>query len=1809
MTRHNLSSAFSRALRRLFHGALNRRARRARRRSRTSSRIALEHLESRELLSSYIVEDLGVVTADPNSSGSVTAINAKGEVVGIVNQGNGRLHAFLWEPGKPAQDLGSLVGANGSSGAFGINILGEIVGMSDSSSGDAHPFDFKPGGPMTDLANAAPPDQFVTLQTARGVSDTGVIVGKGLFNVIDGSLTEPYAFDPPSSTLNGLDASGAVGEATAVAGATAVANLVTNSTSQAVIEDINTPNSSVPLPMLPNMSESRVLGISAPNGSGTQFAAGEEFDHSGHFHAVLWTIPTDPHSATVEDLASINSGSDVNPDPAFAVNADGVTVGTGFDTNGQPAAFIKELNGPVRSLNDLLPPDSGIRLQDAFGINDSGQICADGLVNGQMHGFRLTPVLATPPQAMLTNAPDVNTSGDTTYSFDVTYTDDTGIDRNTLQSAIRVTGPAGFSQTATLQSTSGTATQLAATYTTTAPGGTWDFADNGTYTITLNDKVAKDISGQPLAGGTLGHFIAAINVKRGSISGTVFNDADGNGTRDPGEGGAANTDVFLDFNDDGKFDSGDRVTRTDANGAYSFNGLLPGDYRVMELVIRPHAVTSPSNNLHLVNLAEGQPVTGQDFGDVTDPQIVSIVGQSLAQAHGSTPQFDQDGTLLHIIGKNFVPGSVFFFGNDRSATDPINLVADPSGGIQSFGLRVSKYATTGPLVVLSPNGRETVLLSNFTVNSYRNVNGLSFVNNAVGYGKFSFDDLTAVYGADQTHISVDACGILSLGLANCTVNTGIPDPLAYLELAIINLAVPPHIGQCVGFSLSAARLSLGLGDVTLANFPSQEGEDGGTVWDLSGPSGPSDDLRQFIHRAHLEQTSEEFLENYLHQVNVGEFNGLRPLIDGVKSELAQGRPVLIPFHGGGFGHCVLVYNVEDLPNGGEQLDVYDPNTPFLTSEEPAPTGSDVLQNGSTHQARVDGSAIVFDSDGNWTYHNPAGTTASGGMGSIAMAPLSIFDTHTLTSSEIDRLVSKFMVFGSAAETQVTDSAGHTLLNPDGSPNTNPLTMIPGAARYVAGQGATPLDLIQGAGSFMQTITGTGSGTYGAASLGSDAMAAISGVASVLGQTDKFGLDPSGDKLTFIPAANKNLTADLVINAPAGVQREAQLTSTAVGGAAQTMQFEGNQRDHVVFNPGAAGTFSLNLTSNADGLVQTFTTGRMTLAAGDSVDVLPSDWADIQNATATVVVHHADGSTTTSTISNGGAGLQVNAKEGVSFTATVAHFTNQSATGKSAAIDWGDGTTSTGTVAASGADVTVTGTHTYAKQGYFPTRITLSDTNGPLGQATGEAVVADTQFSLAPTNIAAFAGVPFTGTVATLTDLPSGDIASDFDVKIDWGDGTTSGGTLQTTSAGHFDVRGTHTWAPTGNKSVKVTVTEHGSVFGQGQTLNIGSNTNFSGTVAQLQLPIPGSAPGDYVATIDWGDGTTSTGTLTLQSDGSVILSGSHTFATGNRSFVTNFSLTGGPSASTTSPAIAGPAEGTVTGTLFDDINGNGQQDSGEEGIPGQVVFIDLNNNGKLDADEPFAVTNSSGVYTITNVPAGSIRVSENAPSGFRVDAPASGSHTVTLNAGQTLSNLDFANTQLAQISGTIFVDANGNGTRDVSESGRANQIVFLDLNNDGALQDTEPTAITDATGAFAFTVNPGSYVVRPQPGSDFTITTPTGGSFSVTVGAASTNNSSQFGEHLVSPPPSPPPPPPHGGGGGSPPPAPKSPPVLHTPALLAFFDALLRGIERVNGNGTETVTDSLFGIPLFVSTYDGNGNLTSVTTFGINITFLFELPL
>jgi hypothetical protein len=116
-------------------------------------------------------------------------------------------------------------------------------------------------------------------------------------------------------------------------------------------------------------------------------------------------------------------------------------------------------------------------------------------------------VATSPPGAALVDPQPSPTAGSTTYDFIVRYTDDEGFSTNTFDgSDIVVTGPNGFSQAATFVSTSGSGTQIDATYRITAPGGTLDAADNGTYTATLVAGQVGDVDGNTAPANSPGTF-------------------------------------------------------------------------------------------------------------------------------------------------------------------------------------------------------------------------------------------------------------------------------------------------------------------------------------------------------------------------------------------------------------------------------------------------------------------------------------------------------------------------------------------------------------------------------------------------------------------------------------------------------------------------------------------------------------------------------------------------------------------------------------------------------------------------------------------------------------------------------------------------------------------------------------------------------------------------------------------------------------------------------------------------------------------------------------------------------------------------------------------------------------------------------------------------------------------------------------------------------------------------------------------------------------------------------------------------------
>src|SRR5262249_4267277 len=155
----------------------------------------------------------------------------------------------------------------------------------------------------------------------------------------------------------------------------------------------------VNLPAIANQAQSVAIGLSVPNGSGTQFATGFVIDTSGGFHAVRWTIPTNGDT-TVADLGHVSGAPTQGPSgrEARGANALGDVVGDDV-VGGASVAFVKDHAGSIMLLSSLLPAGSGITLEHATGINESGQISATGIKGGKEHAFRLTPVTAAPPQA------------------------------------------------------------------------------------------------------------------------------------------------------------------------------------------------------------------------------------------------------------------------------------------------------------------------------------------------------------------------------------------------------------------------------------------------------------------------------------------------------------------------------------------------------------------------------------------------------------------------------------------------------------------------------------------------------------------------------------------------------------------------------------------------------------------------------------------------------------------------------------------------------------------------------------------------------------------------------------------------------------------------------------------------------------------------------------------------------------------------------------------------------------------------------------------------------------------------------------------------------------------------------------------------------------------------------------------------------------------------------------------------------------------------------------------------------------------
>jgi hypothetical protein len=99
------------------------------------------------------------------------------------------------------------------------------------------------------------------------------------------------------------------------------------------------------------------------------------------------------------------------------------------------------------------------------------------------------------------------------YSFNVTYHDNVALNAGTINTLnVKITGPNNFSfETIKFVSAPQTAgSNRTVTYQIAAPGGSWNYLDNGTYTISMQPNQVKDIAGNAIPAGAIGTFTVAL---------------------------------------------------------------------------------------------------------------------------------------------------------------------------------------------------------------------------------------------------------------------------------------------------------------------------------------------------------------------------------------------------------------------------------------------------------------------------------------------------------------------------------------------------------------------------------------------------------------------------------------------------------------------------------------------------------------------------------------------------------------------------------------------------------------------------------------------------------------------------------------------------------------------------------------------------------------------------------------------------------------------------------------------------------------------------------------------------------------------------------------------------------------------------------------------------------------------------------------------------------------------------------------------------------------------------------------------------
>jgi uncharacterized repeat protein (TIGR01451 family) len=215
-----------------------------------------------------------------------------------------------------------------------------------------------------------------------------------------------------------------------------------------------------------------------------------------------------------------------------------------------------------------------------------------------------------------------------------------------------------------------------------------------------------------------------------------------------------------------------------------------------------------------------------------------------------------------------------------------------------------------------------------------------------------------------------------------------------------------------------------------------------------------------------------------------------------------------------------------------------------------------------------------------------------------------------------------------------------------------------------------------------------------------------------------------------------------------------------------------------------------------------------------------------------------------------------------------------------------------------------------------------------------------------------------------------------------------------------------------------------------------------------------------------------------------------------------YALTLGSNATVTGRDFGDYVSRSVSGTVYRDSDADGVvPEAGDPGLAGWVAYVDNDKDAIHDAGEPSSTTNSTGLYNITGVPNGAYEVRIVGQAGWTCSAPTGCRHTGSIGNGQSDTGKNFGVWGPATISGTVREDADADGTGDAALAGRT---VYVDSNGNAARDAGEPSATSDATGAWSIAgLNPGTYTVRQVLPAGWTCSQPSPCSYTIATASGS----------------------------------------------------------------------------------------------------------